>query len=129
MQKNQKSSDSGLKTILRELGLSFPDILLFTCNCFQALDKIKYFEEMGDHADEMETSLIMHLQPHLITPLKEAGNGVEKKSVISGLREKWTWAERKKSEVTEDIGIGNPKNPPLKKGGFILKMSSIKWLS
>jgi creatinine amidohydrolase/Fe(II)-dependent formamide hydrolase-like protein len=46
--------------------LKFPEMMLFTCNWFQALDKPKYFEESGDHADEMETSLIMHLHPELV---------------------------------------------------------------
>ncbi|EAZ80619.1 creatininase family protein [Algoriphagus machipongonensis] len=104
------------KTILRELGLEFPDMLLFTCNWFQSLDKTLYFEEMGDHADEMETSLIMYLHPELVSPLEEAGLGSEKKSVITGLQEKWAWAERRWSEVSEDTGIGNPKKASPEKG-------------
>jgi creatinine amidohydrolase len=80
------------------------------------LDKSLYFEEAGDHADEMETSLIMYLHPRLILPLEEAGEGKEKKSVIPGIREKWAWAERKWSEVTEDTGIGNPKKSTAEKG-------------
>jgi len=104
------------KTMLRELGLLFPDMLLVTCNWYQALDKSLYFEEAGDHADEMETSLIMYLHPHLVLPLEEAGEGKEKKSVIQGIREKWAWAERKWSEVTQDTGIGNPKKSDAEKG-------------
>jgi creatinine amidohydrolase len=104
------------KTMLRELGLLFPDMLLVTCNWYQALDKSLYFEEAGDHADEMETSLIMYLHPHLVLPLEEAGEGKEKKSVVPGIREKWAWAERKWSEVTEDTGIGNPKKSTAEKG-------------
>lgn len=104
------------KTALRELGLKFPDMLLFTCNWFQALDKPTYFEEGGDHADELETSLIMHLHPQLVLPLEEAGMGKEKKSVIAGVREKWAWTERKWSQVTEDTGIGNPKKASPEKG-------------
>ncbi|MCE7057447.1 creatininase family protein [Algoriphagus sp. AGSA1] len=104
------------KTMLRELGLKFPEMMLFTCNWFQALDKTNYFEEAGDHADEMETSIIMHLHPHLVLPLDQAGDGVEKKSVIRGVREKWAWAERKWSEVSEDTGIGNPKKSSPEKG-------------
>jgi creatinine amidohydrolase len=104
------------KTMLRELGLQFPEMLLVTCNWYQALDKSLYFEEAGDHADEMETSLIMYLQPRLVLPLEEAGDGKEKKSVIPGIREKWAWAERKWSEVTEDTGIGNPKKSSAEKG-------------
>jgi creatinine amidohydrolase len=42
--------------------------------------------------------------------------GAEKKSKIKGIREKWAWAERKWSEVTEDTGIGNPKKASPEKG-------------
>lgn len=104
------------KTALRELGLKYPKMMLFTCNWFQALDKKSYFEEDGDHADELETSLIMHLHPELVLPLEEAGDGSEKKSVIAGVREKWAWTERKWSQVTEDTGIGNPKKASPEKG-------------
>ena len=38
------------KTMLRELGLDFPKMLLSSCNWFHALDKSQYFEEEGDHA-------------------------------------------------------------------------------
>ena len=91
-------------------------MMLFTCNWFQALDKTKYFDETGDHADEMETSIIMHLHPELVLPLDQAGDGAEKKSKIKGIQEKWAWAERKWSEVTEDTGIGNPKKSSPEKG-------------
>ncbi|WBL43672.1 creatininase family protein [Algoriphagus halophytocola] len=104
------------KTMLRELGLQFPEMMLFTCNWFQSLDKTKYFEEEGDHADEMETSIIMHLHPELVLPLEQAGDGAEKKSIIQGVREKWAWAERKWSDVTDDTGIGNPKKSSPEKG-------------
>ncbi|MHA7130003.1 creatininase family protein [Algoriphagus namhaensis] len=104
------------KTMLRELGLSFPEMLLFTCNWFQALDKDQFFEEKGDHADEMETSLIMYLHSELVLELTEAGDGAEKKSAIKGIREKWAWAERKWSEVTKDTGIGDPRKANAEKG-------------
>ena len=104
------------KTMLRELGLKFPEMLLFTCNWFQALDKSLYFEESGDHADEMETALIQYLHPELVLPLEEAGEGNEKKSTIPAVLERWAWAERKWSEVTQDTGIGNPKKASPEKG-------------
>ena len=104
------------KTILRELGLEFPKMFLSTCNWFQALDKSKYFEEEGDHADEMETSIMMHINPEFVLPLTEAGLGKEKKSVIKGFREKWAWKEREWSVITEDTGTGNPKKSTSEKG-------------
>lgn len=107
---------NNFQPMLRELGLRYPEMLLFTCNWFQALDKYKYFEEDGDHADEMETALVQYLHPELILPLEEAGDGAEKKSVIRGIREKWAWTERRWSQVTMDTGIGNPKKASPDKG-------------
>ena len=104
------------KTMLRELGLDFPKMLLSSCNWFHALDKSQYFEEEGDHADEMETSIMMHIHPQLVLPLSEAGMGLEKKSNIKGFREKWVWTERKWSQVTKDTGVGNPKKSGPEKG-------------
>lgn len=104
------------KPMLRELGLEFPDMFLSFCNFYQVLDKSLYFEEEGDHADEMETSLMMHIQPNLVSSLNTAGHGSEKKHKIKGIREKWAWAERKWSSVSEDTGIGNPKKSTADKG-------------
>ena len=104
------------KTMLRELGLDFPKMLLSSCNWFHALDKSQYFEEEGDHADEMETSIMMHIHPQLVLPLSVAGIGLEKKSSIKGFREKWAWTERRWSQVTKDTGVGNPKKSSPEKG-------------
>lgn len=104
------------RTMLRELGAKYPKMLLTTCNWFQSLDKSKYFENSGDHADEMETSLILHFRPDLVSPLEEAGLGEEKKSAIPSLREGWAWAERRWSQITADTGVGNPKSASAEKG-------------
>lgn len=104
------------KTMLRELGLKYPAMFLASCNWFQALDKKLFFEHEGDHADEMETSLIQYLHPNLVLPLEEAGEGKEKKSKVKGIREGWAWSERRWSMVSEDTGIGNPKASSKEKG-------------
>jgi creatinine amidohydrolase len=104
------------KTMLRELGVKYPKMLLSCCNWFQALDKSKYFEHEGDHADEMETSLMMYIAGDLLRPLSEAGAGKEKKFKVKSLREPWAWMERKWSQVTEDTGVGNPSKSTREKG-------------
>ena len=104
------------KPILRELGAEFPEMFLTLCNFFQVLNKKRYFEEDGDHADEMETSLMMHLKPELVLPLEQSGLGKEKQHKVKAIREKWAWSERRWSEVSEDTGIGNPKKSTNKKG-------------
>jgi len=104
------------KTMLRELGLKYPNMFLSSCNWFQALNKADFFENAGDHADEMETSLILHLRPDLVRPLEEAGDGQDKKPKIKAYREGWAWAERKWSQISEDTGVGNPKKATKEKG-------------
>jgi creatinine amidohydrolase len=104
------------KPQIRELGLKYPQMFLATCNWYQALNKKDFFEEMGDHADEMETSLLLHLAPHLVLPLTEAGMGKEKKYKIKEFNEGWAWSERKWSQITADTGVGNPKLASAVKG-------------
>jgi creatinine amidohydrolase len=104
------------KSILRELGLKFPKMFLSYCNWFNSLPKDKYFEHNGDHADEMETSLLLYLSPELVRPLSEAGDGYAKKIDIKGIQEGWAWTERKWSKVTKDTGIGNPVKATTGKG-------------
>ncbi len=109
------------KTMLRELGLKYPKMFLTTCNWFQALDRSIYFEHDGDHADETETSLLLYLQPDWVLPLEEAGDGAERKIKIKALREKWAWAERKWSQISDDTGVGNPKLATKEKGERFFK--------
>lgn len=104
------------KTMLRELGLRFPKMFLCTSNWFQSVKKSEYFEEGGDHADEMETSLMLYFTPHLVRPLVEAGDGKEKKHRIKAFSEGWVWAERKWSQISADTGTGNPKKATREKG-------------
>lgn len=104
------------KQMIRELGLKYPKMFLSTCNWFQALDKKDFFELPGDHADEMETSLMMHLVPQLVLPLEEAGDGKEKKNKIKEFSEGWAWSERKWSQITADTGVGDPRKASKEKG-------------
>ena len=104
------------KPMLRELGLKYPDMLLISCDWFHSVDKSLYFENNGDHADEMESSLMLYLAPERMLPLSEAGEGKAKQFKIKGIREGWAWTERKWSQVTKDTGIGNPKKASKEKG-------------
>lgn len=117
---------NNFKPLLRELGLKYPKMLLVVTNFFSVLDKSKFFEESGDHADEMETSLMLHLKPELVLPLEEAGLGEERKSKIKAIKEGWAWAERKWSMVSSDTGIGNPKKATKEKGEKFFKAVSEK---
>jgi creatinine amidohydrolase len=104
------------KAMLRELGVEFPGMFLAFCNWYQALNKADYFEESGDHADEMETSLMMYLRGDLVRGLDEAGDGNARKFKVGALNEPWAWAERQWTQVTKDTGVGNPYKSTREKG-------------
>ncbi|MCF7823686.1 MAG: creatininase family protein [Candidatus Marinimicrobia bacterium] len=109
------------KPVLRELGMQYPDMFLAFTNWYTALDKGNYFDHDGDHADEMETSLLLHLRPDLVRPLNEAGAGRENKIKIKGIKEGWAWTERKWGLATNDTGIGDPRLATAKKGETFFK--------
>jgi creatinine amidohydrolase len=109
------------KTMIRELGLQFPKMFLSSCNWYQAVDQKNYFEHKDDHAGEMETSVVLHLAPHLVLPLNEAGDGAAKKFRMQAIREGWAWAERKWLQVTKDTGVGDPRKASAEKGAAYFK--------
>lgn len=104
------------KPVLRELGLEFPDMLLTLINWYKILDHGKYFENSGDHADEMETSLMLYLHPELVLPRGDWGSGAARRPVLESMRDGTVWMERKWSQVTEDTGIGDPSQASREKG-------------
>lgn len=104
------------KPMIRELGLQFPKMFICNANWYQALDRTRYFENSGDHAEEMETSLLLHLQPDLVLPQEKWGEGKERKARIQAFSEDWLWAERKWSKITQDTGVGDPRLATPEKG-------------
>jgi creatinine amidohydrolase len=116
IQHSRGHGGNDFRQLLRETGLDFPDMILATCNWFQSVDKGKFFEKGGDHADEMETSLMLHIQPELVRPLKEAGSGKSSVFGVEGLNESWAWTERKWHLASEDTGIGDPRKATPEKG-------------
>ena len=107
--------------MVRELGLKFPKMFIAVSNWFKALDRDKYFENPGDHADELETSLLLYLKPDLVLPKEKWGKGKEKKNKIKAFSEEWLWTERKWSEISEDTGVGDPILATKEKGEIFFK--------
>src|SRR5205809_144026 len=95
------------RQMVRELQ---PSVSLFLCtvNWYQVVDPKAFFSELGDHAGELETSVMLHVAPELVRPLSEAGPGRARRFTITALREGWAWAPRRWRQVTEDTGVGNP---------------------
>ena len=79
----------------------------------EALTRI--FAEPGDHAGEMETSLLLHLCPELVA-LDQAGPGAANTWALPGLKQAGVWTPRPWSHVHPDTGSGNPAAATAAKG-------------
>ena len=106
--------------LIRELALFYPQLMVVAVNWFQASPRKDVFEAPGDHADEMETSVMMHIAPQLLRPLSEAGDGAHKSFKLAGFKEGWAWTQRPWSKVTRDTGSGNPMKATPEKGKLFL---------
>jgi creatinine amidohydrolase len=104
------------RAIIRELQPRVPEVFLCAINWWSCLDSRPFFAVPGDHAGELETSVIMHVAPDLVRPLDEAGAGSERKARIQGLREGWAWAPRRWTSISEDTGVGDPSAATAQKG-------------
>ena len=103
------------RQIIRELQ---PRTRLFLCalSWYKVVEPAPYFSDLGDHAGEIETSVMMHLAPDLVLPLSEAGDGRARRPRVAALREGWAWAPRRWSQVTADTGVGDPRLASADKG-------------
>lgn len=116
------------RQIIREIE---PTTNVFTSaiNWYAVEDPKAHFTDTGDHAGELETSVMMHIASALVAPLADAGPGAERKSRLRGIREKWAWAPRQWTKVTDDTGIGNPAQASAAKGArfFNVVCDRIAW--
>jgi creatinine amidohydrolase len=108
------------RQIIRELQPN-TDVFLCAVNWYTVVDPRGRFEDLGDHAGEIETSVMLALAPELVLPLSEAGPGTERRPKIRALRERWAWAPRPWTQVSADTGIGNPKAATAEKGRWYVE--------
>lgn len=103
------------RQMIRELQ---PGLSLFLCtlNWYACVDPREFFTDLGDHAGELETSVMLHLAPELVRPLSEAGPGAARRFKLGAFREGWAWAPRQWTQVTDDTGVGNPSAASAEKG-------------
>ena len=103
------------KSMIRDLSVDYPDFLIASSEWYTVLKVKDYFENPGDHADEVETSVMMHYHPELVN-LEEAGNGEYKTFAIQSLNEKVAWIPRNWGKVSKDTGVGDPRGASVEKG-------------
>lgn len=103
------------KNMIRDLAVDWPDFLIASSEWFTVCRAADYFDAPGDHADELETSVMMHYRPELVD-LSEAGDGAWKPFAASSLCAKTAWIPRDWSRVSTDTGIGDPRRATAAKG-------------
>lgn len=103
------------RQMMRELQPRVP-MLLCAINWWSCVNAAPYFDAPGDHAGELETSVMLHVAPELVLPLAEAGPGHARRARVRGLREGWAWTQRRWTAVTDDTGVGDPSASTAEKG-------------
>jgi len=86
------------------------------------------FVNQGEHADEMETSMLLHLRPDLVH-LERAGTGTTNPPRFEAMREGWAWIARPWHLLTEDSGVGDPSLSSAEKGAAFLEAVAEKLCS
>lgn len=104
------------RPILRELQPRFPTLFLSTVSWYTAHSGKGIVDVVGDHADERETSLMLHIEPQLVTPPDTWGSGESIPWAPAGLRDGTAWAPRHWSKATVDTGVGDPRAATAEKG-------------
>lgn len=106
---------NSFKNMIRDMSLDYPNFMIATSEWFKVVPSKDYFEDPGDHADEIETSVMMHFHLELVD-MESAGAGKYKTFAISSLREGIAWIPRNWSKISEDTGVGSPQKATAEKG-------------
>lgn len=104
------------KPWVRDLELELGSLIVVV-DFFRMLPELhkELFEAPGDHADETETSLLLHLCPELVR-LSEAGRGERRPFEIAGISQAGVWTPRPWSAIHPDTGSGDPRAASAEKG-------------
>lgn len=102
--------------LLRELWPT-SRVFISTINLWQIEPELikKLFKNSGDHGGEMETSMMLHLCPHLVNPA-DADAGAVQRPRLEALREGWAVCVRPWKRLTTNTGYGNPEFASAEKG-------------
>jgi creatinine amidohydrolase len=112
------------KPLIRDVMFDIP-IFIVQINGYALAPAMKKLldDPTGDHADEFETSLLMHLTPDWVAPLNSAGDGAATKSQLPAVTgTPGVWAPREWKAATKDTGIGNPAKSTAEKGAKAFAM-------
>jgi creatinine amidohydrolase len=104
------------KPLVRDKQLEF-DMFVTVCNFWQVAPEVArdVFKAPGDHAGELETSVMLHLHPAWVQ-LAQAGPGERRALDIEALNMPGVWTPRPWSQIHPDTGDGDPAAATAAKG-------------
>ncbi len=82
---------------------------------------VDIFEEVDDHAGEMESSVALALYPELVE-MENAKNGETKSYSIDALNKGWVKTSRRFSKLNDHCAVGNPYKASADKGDKYIKL-------
>jgi creatinine amidohydrolase len=105
------------KPLVRDVQSEFSGALIVVVNFFQLrkYEPDPRAKASGDHADEMETSFLLHVAPHLVD-MSGAGRGERVPFQIPALNQPGVWTPRPWSASHPDTGSGDPSFATAQKG-------------
>ena len=111
-----------LKWVLRQLHLRTP-VQIFLCNWYKvAADSHgELFEDAGDHAGELETSMILAHHPDLVEP-DRADPGAVAPTRFEAVNRGWVEITRPWHLLTTNSGAGDPRPATAAKGEALTEL-------
>jgi creatinine amidohydrolase len=112
------------KPLIRDVMLDLP-IFIAQAHGYQLAPEARGLLEhpRGDHADEFETSLLMHLTPQWVAPLESAADGaVTPTQLLRFSSTPGVWAPRDWAATTASTGVGDPRLATAEKGRRIFEL-------
>ena len=106
---------NSFKGFIRDLIADYPDMLILATDWYAVLPAKEYFDNPGDHADELETSAMLHYHPEWVR-MELAGEGRAHAFALGSLRDKTAWLPRHWNLASDDTGIGDPRASTAEKG-------------
>ena len=102
-------------------------VFISLVNWWQVAPKLtaKLIANPGEHADEMETSMMLHLYPHLVN-LTDADAGAVRRLSLNAMREGWAICAPPWKRLTINSGHGNPKLASAEKGRVLFDVFTKK---
>jgi len=93
-------------------------VFIAVCNWWMVGSDLagEIFESTGDHADEMETSVALHLFPEFVAPLSQADDGRTRTTRFEAINRGWVKITRPWHKFTVNSGAGNPAKASAQKG-------------